>query len=297
MMMDKVFDVRKWEEVFIDYFLNLDGEMNDGSHDLSHFRRVYHTAAQIADDIPNQTDPLVILASAYFHDIVSLPKNHPDNNKSSRYAAIKAREILQSMGFPQDKLDSVAHAIEAHSFSAGIPPQTLEAEIIQDADRMESLGALGVMRTFYVSGRLGRPPYDPDDLYAKRRPLDDKNFGLDHFYVKLFKLPSLLKTEGGRCIARKRTEFLHDFIDCLDADLAKGGGGALAIVEACCKMGGISGKLFDPTDPFAKNRPLDTAGFAVDQIMKASEKFPGFITKFLDQLQNEIEPFILIPTE
>lgn len=279
---------QQWEKLFIDYLSSPEQDQSDASHDLGHFRRVYHTAQCIVASECVAVDSMVILAAAYFHDIVSLPKNHPDNKMSSRYAALKAKEILQQISFPEEKIDLVCHAIEAHSFSAQLPPQTIEAKIIQDADRMEALGALGAMRTFYVSGRIGRPPFDPQDLYAERRPLDDKTYGFDHFYVKLFKLPEMLQTEGGRRIADKRVEFLRYFANELGKNIAEQTGGALVVIEACVDAGRHGLRLFDASDSWAEKRPLNPTDFVVDRLIKEREAFPKFLGDFLCQLMEEV---------
>jgi uncharacterized protein len=114
----------------------------DAAHDISHFRRVWATAQQLAED--TDADRLVILTACYFHDIVSLAKNHPERNRSSAMAAEKTLAILQSAfpDFPAERYAAVLHAIEAHSFSAAIAPQSEEAKIVQDADRLEALGAM-----------------------------------------------------------------------------------------------------------------------------------------------------------
>lgn len=277
-----------WETRFIDYFVHSATDHNDASHDLGHFHRVYQTALNIAERENVSVDPLVLMAAAYLHDIVNLPKNHPESHMSSQYSAIKAKEILSSMHYPEEKIDSVCHAITTHSYTAQLQPETIEAKIIQDADRMEALGALGIMRTFYVSGRLERAPYDPADLFAKNRPLDDKVFGFDHFYCKLFKLPAMLQTEGGRQIAEKRTAFLHYFEHELEHDLLQENGGALKTVWACYHAGRHHLKLFDVINPWAIGRPLDVHHFVVDQLIAAQPLFPKFITHFLDQLKEEI---------
>lgn len=280
-----------WEQHFIAYFRALKSDQTDASHDLDHFRRVYQTAKQIAIYENVDVDPLIILAAAYLHDIVCLPKDHPERHLSSRYAAVNAKEMLSSSGFPKEKIIPVCHAIETHSFSAQLQPETLEAKIIQDADRMEALGALGLLRTFYVSGRLGREPFDPNDLHAERRPLDDKTFGFDHLHVKLFKLPALLQTEGGRRIAEKRAEFLHFFVGELDADIQRGSGGALALVWACHQAGCHNNKLFDDSDPMGIERFMEPTRFVIDKLIETLKlgRYAEFLTLFLNQFQEEVD--------
>lgn len=158
----------KWEELFIEYLEN--HPVDDKSHDIGHFKRVWKTAQKL---LTPEADQLIVLAAAYFHDIVSYPKNHPNRSLSSVHAANKTEEILLEMDFPKDKIQSVKHCIEAHSFSSNIAPETLEAKIIQDADRMEALGAIGLARTFYIAGRLGSKLFHEDDPMAINRDLDD----------------------------------------------------------------------------------------------------------------------------
>lgn len=182
----------------------------DGAHDLSHFHRVWAAARHILPHHP-QADALVVLAACYLHDLVNLPKNHPDRAQASRLAAAKASQLLADAGFPADKLAAVAHAIEAHSFSANIPPQTDEARIVQDADRMDALGAIGLARMFYTSGRMGRQLAHPDNPLGAGRALDDREYALDHIEVKLEKLPAMMQTAAGRAMAVERLARLHAF--------------------------------------------------------------------------------------
>ncbi|RML17280.1 Metal-dependent phosphohydrolase [Pseudomonas syringae pv. lapsa] len=124
------------------------------------------------------------------------------------------------MGWDEQSIASVAHAIEAHSFSAAITPLTLEARILQDADRLDSLGMIGVARTFYVSGRLGRALYDPNDPYASQRPYDDLNFAVDHFHTKLLQLADGFQTATGAQLAKARHHRVKRFLDELMEEIA-----------------------------------------------------------------------------
>lgn len=189
----------------------------DGSHDIGHFRRVWQQAQDIA--AIEGGDMEVLAAAALFHDLVNSPKDSPDRARASVLSAEAALPILRAEGFPETKLDSVRHAIEAHSFSAGITPQTLEARILQDADRLDALGAIGIARSFYVAGRMGSALFDPDDPMAQDRQLDDRSFALDHFEVKLFRIAETMNTCAGRRIATRRAEFMRSFVSTIKSEI------------------------------------------------------------------------------
>ena len=211
-------DLVDWQQRFERWILTHHAQ-DDAAHDLSHFRRVWATATQLAAG--EEVDRLVLLTACYFHDIVSLPKNHPERSRSSMMAAEKTLAILQSAfaDFPADRYPAVSHAIEAHSFSAKIAPETLEAKIVQDADRLEALGAIGLARVFAVSGALGVALFDAEDPFARHRGLDDKQYALDHFQTKLLTLPSTMQTEQGRHLAQHNADFLLTYMAKLSAEL------------------------------------------------------------------------------
>jgi uncharacterized protein len=182
----------------------------DGAHDLNHFERVWRNAQALLAHAP-QADALVVLAACYLHDLVNVPKDNPRRAGASRLSAELARARLADLGFPADKLAAVAHAIEAHSFSAGVPATTLEARIVQDADRLDGLGAVGLARMFYIAGRMGSALAHGSDPLARDRPLDDRAYSLDHIEAKLARLPAMMQTAAGRALAEDRLATLTDF--------------------------------------------------------------------------------------
>lgn len=185
---------------------------DDGAHDINHLNRVWQAAQKLLADYP-QADAMVVQAACYLHDLVNLPKNHPDRTQASRMAAQRACEKMEAAGFPLEKLEGVRHSIAAHSFSAGIVPRTIEAKIIQDADRLDALGAVGLARLFYTAGRMGSAFAHPADPLGQNRELDDKTYALDHIEVKLAKLPSSMQTEAGRRLGEERLAWLRSFRD------------------------------------------------------------------------------------
>ncbi|MEO9898796.1 MAG: HD domain-containing protein [Paracoccaceae bacterium] len=196
----------QYEEKLIEYWVG-----SDAAHDLSHIRRVWKNAMAIVAGDELNVDRDVLRASVVFHDLVNLPKDDPDRAMASQKSADAAMPILRGMGFHEAKLTDVAHAIAAHSFSAGIPPRSLEARILRDADRLDALGAIGLARMLYVGASLGRPLYDPNDPMAARRPLDDQAWAIDHFETKLFGLVDGMLTRTGKELAQERTRYLRDF--------------------------------------------------------------------------------------
>jgi len=191
------------------FWAGQNGGATDGAHDLGHLRRVWKNARAIGLDMG--ADLEILLAAAWLHDAVNLPKNHPDRARASQLSADWAAQYLAGTDFPGAKIPPAAHAIAAHSFSAGIEPETLEAEILQDADRLEALGAVGIARMFHVGGAMGGALFDADDPLALHRPLNDKSFSLDHLEVKLFPIALTMRTAAGRAIAEARVEWMRSF--------------------------------------------------------------------------------------
>ena len=202
--------LNRWEERITAY-LQSSVEHDDASHDISHCQRVWKTARQIMAQESVPVNSLVVLAACYLHDVVVLPKDHPQRATASSLAAAKARTVLAEMGFPGELIDNVCHSVASHSYSAGITPQTIEARVVQDADRMEALGAIGLARVFYTAGVLRQKMFDPQDPKALYRELDDRRFALDHFELKLLRLADTMQTDAGRTMAQRNADYLRAF--------------------------------------------------------------------------------------
>ncbi|GLR10976.1 phosphohydrolase [Mixta theicola] len=207
-----------WQSRF-ENWLHTSWPQDDKAHDIAHLRRVWQSAQRIMQG--TDADPLVVMTACYFHDVVNLPKNHPQRHLASSKAAVETRRILNEAfpDFPVELHDAVAHAVQAHSFSADITPETLEARIVQDADRLETLGAIGLARVFYTSGVLGRALFDSEDPLGRDRQLDDTSWTLDHFQKKLLRLPDTMQTAEGKRLARHNVAFLVTYMAKLCAEL------------------------------------------------------------------------------
>ncbi|NVK25136.1 MAG: HD domain-containing protein [Gammaproteobacteria bacterium] len=195
----------------------LQQEIHDAAHDINHIKRVVTSAKQLAK--AENADLNVVLPAAWLHDCVSFPKNHPDNKRASVLAGEKAVIFLQSIGYPSEYFSAIQHAIAAHSYSANITTETIEAQVVQDADRLDGLGAIGVSRCMLVAGKLGSRLYNLDDPFCEHRMPDSKVAAVDHFYEKLFKTAKTMKTQSGLMEAQKRVEFMQGFLAQLSAEI------------------------------------------------------------------------------
>lgn len=188
------------------------------AHDHLHVRRVAATARDLARS--EGADAEVAIASALLHELFNYPKDHPESSRSGEVCAEHARRVLQSDGATAAFADAVAYAIRVHSFSAGIVPDTLEARILQDADRLDAIGAVGIARCFATTAEMKRPFYDSADPFARSRELNDKLWGLDHFERKLFRIPERLHTAAARRLAEPRVAFLRAYVEQLRSEIA-----------------------------------------------------------------------------
>lgn len=188
----------------------------DPTHDAAHLLRVAAWTLRIGGDA---VDFREAVAAALLHDAVHVPKNSPDRARASELAAAHAAERLAALGFAPAAVARVAGAVRDHSFSRGAVPETPLGDALQDADRLEALGAIGLLRCVSTGVRMGAGWFHPDDPFAAARPLDDARWSLDHFEAKLFRLPGTMRTEAGRAEAARRAEILRAFVSALAREL------------------------------------------------------------------------------
>lgn len=189
----------------------------DSAHDLAHILRVARLADEIA--LAEGADRDTCVAGALLHDLVYRPKNHPESSQTAAMAAeLVPRWCRETPGL-EARAEAVAHAVEAHSWSGGGAPDTLEAKVVQDADRLEAIGAIGIARVFATGGSFGSALWHPTDPWAEGRELDDKAHTLDHFFRKLLKLADGMQTRTGRRLAESRQKVLTDYLEALRSEL------------------------------------------------------------------------------
>ena len=191
---------------------------NDPAHDFEHTIRVYKNAQKICKK--EKANEKLVLSAALLHDIVSYPKSDKRSKTSSIKSAKKSKQILEKLDFSKDEITIISDAIRDHSFSQNKIPKTLEGKILQDADRLDALGAIGIARVFATGGSLKRPFYKIDDPFCKKRIPNDKTWTVDHFFQKLLKLESLMNTKSGKVEAKKRTKIIKEFLNQLKQEIS-----------------------------------------------------------------------------
>ncbi|HEX5166192.1 MAG TPA: HD domain-containing protein [Thermomicrobiales bacterium] len=189
---------------------------HDTAHDALHLARVVANADGLVTDERAEgaeVDEFVVEAACWLHDVVQVPKGSGPAGEAARQSADIAREFLETHQVGRRRIDAIAHAIEAHSYSGGLRPQTIEAAVVQDADRLDALGAVGIARLWVTGVSLGGTLYHPTDPGGRSRRLDDRAFGLDHIERKLLQLPATMNTAAGRAEATRRAEFVRVYRD------------------------------------------------------------------------------------
>ena len=191
------------------------------AHDFQHVLRVYKNAEMISKQEKGSVDLDVVLAAALLHDLVVYPKGSIKTiNSADDSAEIAKKILLEYKNYPREKIEKVADAIRTHSYSKKLVPRSLEGKILQDADRLDAIGAIGIARTFSVGGSENRSLYNPTDpFYKSERQLDDTQWTLDHIKKKLMILKNSMHTKTAKKIAEERTEFMELFLNELRSEI------------------------------------------------------------------------------
>ncbi len=185
----------------------------EGGHDWFHIERVYKNALLISES--ENVDKTVVALGALLHDIADSKFNNGDETIGPK----KAKDFLSSENISEDIIGHVLKIIENVSFKGGNKNQEFhskELEVVQDADRLDALGAIGIARTFNYGGYKNRKLYDPEIApNLKMTPAEYKASNaptINHFYEKLLLLKDRMNTETGRKIAEKRHIFMETFL-------------------------------------------------------------------------------------
>jgi len=197
-------------------------DFNDLAHGWEHVQRVYHLALHLAKR--ENADGFIVGMAALLHDVGRTTRG-PTRSHAER-SAVLATNLLASYDLPLEAQQAIVYAILAHGYRHGVEPATLEARVLYDADRLDSLGASGVMRWAMTIKHRRWPEfktYHAGDPFALRRAPDGQRYLLDRFFTKLLRLNETMMTPTGRAMAEHRTTFLRIYLEELQRELAEGG--------------------------------------------------------------------------
>lgn len=194
---------------------------HEPAHDFFHVERVVTNALAIGRGEGLGSDVVAAAATAaLLHELFTLPKDHPDSARAGDTCALRARELLEREGAPSWLVDAASAAIRDHSFSKGVVPEVAVSRVLQDADRLDAVGAIGLARMWATCADMKRPFYAPDDPFCASRAPDDKLWGLDHVFKKLLVIPERLHTKTARSMAVERVAFLGVYVDQLRREIS-----------------------------------------------------------------------------
>jgi len=187
--------------------------LDDASHDFSHTERVVRMCRRLGEKAGADMDVLVV--AALLHD-AGLEEELKHGKDHAACSADMAREILTEEGFDGDFVEKACYAIRVHRYGMGMTPETTEAEILQDADRLDAMGAIGIARA--LADRRGRRMYDLSEVPGTYDPFAERS-ALTHMKEKLLKLKDALHTEEAVKIAEGRHRFMETFVRELEEEI------------------------------------------------------------------------------
>ena len=183
-----------------------------GSHDWEHSRRVYNLCMHVGR--AEGADMEVLKIAAYLHDV---GRSHQDESRGTLCHAEKgaeiASEILDKYPISTEQKANILHCIRSHRFRGNCRPQTLEAKILFDADKLDSIGAIGIARAFQFAGEMGAKFHNPKISPEKTRPYTEEDTGYREFKLKLSKIKDRMLTAEGRRMAGERHTFMKNYFE------------------------------------------------------------------------------------
>ncbi|MEF8871702.1 MAG: HD domain-containing protein [Haloarculaceae archaeon] len=186
------------------------------AHDWHHVQRVETLAERLLEDV--DADERTVRLAVILHDIGRTREDRGDIDDHATWGAREARSLLAERGVSEERIDAVCHAIRAHRYSSDQEPETLEANVLCDADNLDALGAVGLARSFTYGGERGQAIFDPGLPPAE----DDTPGGstqYNHLHTKILDLPERMYTDAGRELAESRRAFIETFLDRFDREI------------------------------------------------------------------------------
>jgi uncharacterized protein len=188
----------------------------DAIHDFDHVLRVLALAKRLAES--EGADWEIVRTATLLHDVMRVQETDRLRQDHARTGAELARRLLD--GHPPEKVKAVAHAIAAHRFRTGPAPQTLEAKVLHDADKLDAIGAVGVARAFAYGGHEGQRLWaEAPPNYTENEANHHEHTPVHEFHFKLARIKDRLLTASARCLAEERHTFMVAFYERLDREV------------------------------------------------------------------------------
>jgi uncharacterized protein len=189
-----------------------------GSHDWEHTERVHNLCVHIGKE--EKADMEVLRLAALLHDIGREDQDRLNGEVChAERGAVLARELLRGYKVEEGKIDRIVHCIETHRFRNSKAPQSKEAKILFDADKLDAIGATGIGRAFLFAGEVGAKLHNKDIDVEKTEPYTEEDTAYREFMVKLRKISDRMLTLQGRRIAEERHKFMAEFFDRLNKEV------------------------------------------------------------------------------
>jgi len=189
-----------------------------GSHDWDHTERVYNLCMHIGKE--EEADTEVLQFAAILHDIGRAYQDQTNGRIChAEKGALLARELLEKHAMDEEKIDNIIHCIECHRFRGNRIPRSREAKVLYDADKLDSIGAVGIGRAFLFAGEVGAQLHHAGVDIETTKPYTKEDTAYREFLVKLRKVKDTMLTKEGKRIAEERHAFMEDFFDRLNKEV------------------------------------------------------------------------------